>query len=299
MARPNVRFEFGTGLADGLGGGGEPTRFLSSSRPLRAAKSQSLSRGVSDMARSEVLGRLGPVGVRRHSTQSTSSSTGSLIVTGGMGVAKDVHVAGDINSVDVNTTDVNATGNVYAPGTWTLISTTTASSDTSIDIALTGTYTRYRLEVVGILFNTDANGENFCLRVSEDGGTTFKTNAYGWVLQRVLSGGASAIYDQSATDSTIIGLDRDVYGHDTATTRAGRGLSCTVEIKNPHSSTTTTFFDISTQSYNGGNWVLGKGAAQYTGHTSGVPNTIDYIRIMLDGTGDMVSGELNLYAIGD
>ena len=92
-----------------------------------------------------------------------------------------------------------------------LISTATASSSATIDFTLSSIYKSFDIRCISLVPSTDNVG--MWIRVSTDGGSTFKSGASDYAYQRSILSGTAYTGTLTATDSKIAIVDGGVgYG---------------------------------------------------------------------------------------
>ena len=203
------------------------------------------------------------------------------------------------DGTDIDYLSIGTTGKVLtsdgSDASWeiqgrTLLLTATASASSTIDFTsnIDSTYEQYIFELVNIDVSVD--NATIDIRVSTDGGSTFKSGAtdYRWVTME--KAGTIAITGSGSGNDTEISLS-DAYGIDN--TSGSSNCSGTVNLYNPASSTYTTNFSSQLTFVEGTslNSTVSSGAGYYNSSTA-----VDAIRFQ-PSSGNFVVGEFKLYGI--
>jgi hypothetical protein len=171
-----------------------------------------------------------------------------------------------------------------ATGDCVLISTTTMSGTaSSVDITagIDSTYSIYRLWYLNV--SAEGAGNTLYMRVSDDGGTTFKGTGYlhtGWGAN--YSGGATASQIQAAAG--FVQMGNNIANYNDATTEGSCGY---VEFYTPNISRKPVFTGLSAQFSDDGD-----ADAYYWGGHYGTAITIDAIQVAASNN---LHGTLKLY----
>lgn len=173
------------------------------------------------------------------------------------------------------------------PELWTLITSSTASSSSSIDFTgLSSTYKWYKIVFRGLYAATDATSIYF--RISTDNGSTWKSGASDYAYVAVVSG-TSAMVPSVTNTAAQISIDHS--GIETSNVSTER-RSGEILLMN-HASGSVRF---QCQWYCGGfnstsNYVQAQGNGTYLSTTA-----VDGFRILMS-SGNIAAGEFNLYGI--
>jgi len=201
------------------------------------------------------------------------------------------HQTNDISATSGSITLDGAAVGGGGGGAHTLISTTNVTTAVAqVDISLSGTYEKYVLTFINVVASGDTN-ELLRLRVSDDGGSTFKTDTnyafsgnVGYISQTG-SGGSGTISSSSSSDHIQI--------KDNAAQRDGI-INGEIHIYDPHNSSNDfncfiTF--VGQMDSAGGGCSRGQiGGCYY------VAADYDAIRLYFNGD-NMTSGEFKLFGV--
>jgi hypothetical protein len=222
------------------------------------------------------------------------SSVRTLIHSG-----SSVDALGDV----VITTPANGQGLTYngsewvngAVGSMILLATATASNSASIDFTsdINSTYDNYLIDFDGLIPAT--NGAQLYMRVSEDGGSNWKSGGtdYGYTSTGLNSAGSAvSIASNEAAWMQIAGTATSDFGIGNASGRSAHGL---IEIIQPASTTLHKKFGLKT------GW-SSEGSTNYLYTLSGeaeyrATNAINAIRFFLSGGSNITSGTFRLYGV--
>lgn len=183
-----------------------------------------------------------------------------------------------------------------AGGVWTLLATATASASTSVDFTanINSTYDLY--VIVGSDIKPVTDQTNLLMRVSEDGGSTWKSGAadYDWSIRLVQFGAGGETGPVSNNDNSIT-----VMGHNTnanlamSNTDAKRG-SFMVHMWSPASTTRNKMFMVDSAYVPGSAnpFIRGVGGGQF----KGTVNAITGIRFLMS-SGNISAGTFYLYGV--
>jgi hypothetical protein len=99
--------------------------------------------------------------------QSANTTSGAVVIAGGVGIVKDVNIGGNLNVATIATTDISATGNVVANGTGSF--GTLVANGTS---TLTGNVTSANIAVTGVISATSdiTSGNSITATANVSGG---------------------------------------------------------------------------------------------------------------------------------
>lgn len=170
-------------------------------------------------------------------------------------------------------------------GGWTLIQTQTASASATIDFTgLSSTYSKYVVEIYGVIPDTD--GAALWLRTSTDNGANYDSGVadYSWGYVSLTAGSPVTQNTDSSDDSIELSADQG--------TDANESGAFTVELTNP---TGTNFTKIRYR----GEWQNSGGALIVNSGGSGMRLSaadVTAVRFMYN-TGNIEAGTFKLYGI--
>ncbi|MEE9510298.1 MAG: hypothetical protein V3V81_07370 [Candidatus Bathyarchaeia archaeon] len=174
-------------------------------------------------------------------------------------------------------------------GAWDLLETQSASASSSIDFTsnIDSTFTKYAIEIVDWIPSVDALIQ---IRISTDGGSTFKAGASDYAWGNVRSNGATGIVVNTDTADDHI----SIAGSNNIGSDSAKGANFTIKMSNPASSATNTSFEITGGAPDG--TVLQQKPMQGSGKYVAATTAVDAIQF-LQSTGTITSGIFKLYGI--
>lgn len=178
----------------------------------------------------------------------------------------------------------------FQSNAWILLETQTASASSSIDFTsnIDSSFNKYSFEIINWIPST---GALLQMRVSTDGGSTFKSGASDYAHGNFRTNGASAmlVITDEADDVINIHGNNNVPSSDSA-----KGSNFTIKMSDPASTSTNASFEIT-----GGipdTSVLQQKPFQTSAKYVGATTAVDAIRFLQD-SGTITSGIFKLYGI--
>lgn len=171
-----------------------------------------------------------------------------------------------------------------------LISEASAAGDTVIDFTLPGGFGEYEVRLRNVVLDTDGN--ELRMRVSTDGGSTFRgsTGDYTWVVRANDSAG-TAQHDV-ATSGTVIALSSNDAGEQLGSDANENGLSAVIRIVRPDAAEHTAIYWTGHLWNEDGEIVTLHGAAATLD-----AEDVDAIRFLVASGVEIESGDFQLWGI--
>lgn len=190
--------------------------------------------------------------------------------------------ANQVPQTDGSSVSWTSAGQLELIETQSLSSVATADFATGID----GTFNSYIFKIIDLVPATDA--VNLFLRVSNDGGANYQSDAgdYSWALSRMKAG--SSIAGDSSTSATEISIN----GNASIGSDAGEGISGEIKMFNPASANINQLFSGNTA------FIESDGVLNSTKNSGryATSESIDAIRFLFS-SGDIESGTISLYGV--
>lgn len=179
---------------------------------------------------------------------------------------------------------------------WTLLATLTASASATLDdtTSISSTYDEYMIVYRNLLPAT--NNAGLLMRVSEDGGSTYKATTYDSMVWGCLISGSSGTGNSGGgeTEGTGYLLSGKNVTLDGVSNTAGYGVSGNFILHNPNSTTTRKMVTGSMSFLSGG--TARREIGVIGGHYDGDNGAVNAIRFLFN-SGNITSGTVKIYGI--
>jgi len=183
-------------------------------------------------------------------------------------------------------------GGVSVAGAPVLLSTAVALADATLEISanIDDTYDEYLIKIIDLI--PSVNQSQFRMRMSTDGGSTFKAGGsdYQWVTLSDRSSGGTTEETQNIDGQIRMNPDSGGHQHGTGT---GENANMKILLPNPSG---VVLYKAMTYTYgmrsDDGGVNTGRGAGAYKGDL----NAIDALQFFFD-TGNIASGIFKLYGL--
>lgn len=226
-------------------------------------------------------------------TVSAVSGSGSVALATGPTISLATGSTGVTQTAANNSTALATTAYVdrgSSGASWVLLASGTASNSATIDFTqISSTYDIYAVEAIGIVPATGA--ANLVMRMSIDGGSTFKAGAgdYNYSVLGLTDGAAA---DNAAGTNTLISITANT---GTSNTASNGGVNATIFLYNLNSTTQRKFAVYSGGHFTGSGNICfsGNGISTLAALTSSAVNAIRF----LESSGNITSGVFYLYGI--